>query len=162
MPDVVDKQAFLSNFFYLLSETFESPAGASSAYLDKGTGLFDSLTTLSAEQASKRITTDGTSVAAQVVHTQCYLNVLRRYMQGHKERANWAESWQTTSVTPAQWDALQADLKSTYEQLRTELDKVKNWNDDAVGGSLAILVHSAYHLGAMRQIMRVVTQDTPA
>lgn len=39
------------------------------------------------------------------------------------------------------------------------LQKVQNWNDDRpIGGALAIVVHTAYHLGEIRQAMCLVKQ----
>ena len=53
----------------LLKETFEGPAQTGpSAYLDKGTGLFQTLDEVNAEAASTQSRTGGSTVAAHTEH----------------------------------------------------------------------------------------------
>lgn len=157
MSEMIRRENFTSNLFALLVETFEGPPKPSSAYLDQKTGLFHTLNSISAEAASKPITGDGTSIAAQVEHTRFYLDVLGQFMDGRTERVNWQASWQVRGVTPEAWEALKEDLKATYERISQKLRNIETWRDDEVGDSMAIVVHTAYHLGAIRQIMRVIT-----
>jgi hypothetical protein len=40
------------------------------------------------------------------------------------------------------------------------LQSIEDWNDERpFGGALAIAVHTAYHLGEIRQAMCIVKQD---
>jgi hypothetical protein len=157
MSTMIRPEDFTRNLFTLLIETFESPPRPSSAYLDQKTGLFDTLCHVSAEEASKPITENGTSIAAQVEHTRFYLDVLEQFMNGRMEKVNWQDSWKLKEVTPEAWETLKGDLKATYERISRKLKGIEAWGDDEVGDSMAIVVHTAYHLGAIRQIMRVVT-----
>ena len=144
---------FTNNLFTLLSETFESPSDSSSFYLDQQAGFLSTLNHVSAEQASKSITPRGTSVAAQVEHTRFYLEALMQFMDGRTERIDWRKSWRPSDVTPEAWDELKREMKASYERLMRKLRETERWGDDEVCDSLSILVHSAYHLGAIRQIL---------
>lgn len=156
MTTTIRAEDFTNNLFTLLTETFESSPKPSSAYLDQKTGLFDTLSHVSAEEASRPITADGTSIAAQVEHTRFYLDVLGQFMEGRTEKVDWQHSWRVREVTPEAWETLKQDLKAAYEQVRQQLKRVESWGDDEVGDGMAIAVHTAYHLGAIRQIRRVV------
>ena len=157
MPDTIRTEDFTNNLRTLLTETFESPQKPSTAYLDHGTGLFDTLAKLSVEEAAKPITEGGTSVARQVKHIRFYIDVLEQIMDGSTVEADWQDSWLVGEVTPEVWGVLKADLRASYERLSQKLNTIETWGDEEVGDSMAIVVHTAYHLGALRQIVRVVT-----
>ena len=157
MPDTIRTADFVNNLFTLLTETFESPLGASSAYLDQSAGLFTTLAGLSAKQASKPITPTGTSVAAQVEHIRFYLDVVEQFMNGRTEKVDWTESWQTQEVTFEAWEGLRGDLDAAHKSVIKTFRNIDTWDDDEIGDSLAILIHTAYHLGAIRQIVKVIT-----
>ena len=76
-------------------------------------------------------------------------------MQGATGKIDWAQSWLVGAVTPAEWDELRESLRRTYEAFAERLRAVEHWGDEEVGDSLAILVHTAYHLGAIRQLARL-------
>jgi hypothetical protein len=69
---------------------------------------------------------------------------------------DWKESWKLTSVTPEEWDTLRADLRKTYEHTATLVKRFDRWDEDELGGALSVLTHSAYHLGAMRQLLKAL------
>ncbi len=156
MPNTIRTEDFTNNLRTLLTETFESPQKPLTAYLDHGTGLFNTLDKLSVEQAAKPITEGGASVAGQVKHTRSYIDVLKQIMNGATVEADWPGSWQVGEVTPEVWSALKADLREGYERLSQRLNTIETWGDEEVGDSVAIVVHTVYHLGALRQIVRVV------
>ena len=157
MSETIATNDFVDNLFALLVETFESPPRPGSAYLDQKAGLFDTLNAVSAEQASRPVAEGGTSIAAQVEHTRFYLDAIEQFMNGRTEKVNWQESWQVEQVTPEAWERLKQDLKAAYENVTVKLKSTETWGDDEVGDSMAMVVHTAYHLGAIRQMMRVVT-----
>ena len=136
----------------LLTETFESVQGA---YLDKGTSLFETLATISAEQASRPVSARCASLAAQVAHTRYYLEVTSRYIGGEVPTdVDWTTSWQIVAVTPEEWTRLNQELRDTYGQVRALLASITDWNvGDRLGEALLTVVHSAYHLGEIRQAL---------
>lgn len=66
---------FTQALVLLLDETFDQVHGI---YLDKGTSLFETLATISAEEASIPVGGKCATLAAQVKHIAFYLDVLER------------------------------------------------------------------------------------
>ena len=136
----------------LLDETFERVHGI---YLDRGTSLFETLETISAEEASRPVSATCASIAAQVEHVRFYLEVLGRYARGEAVgKVDWEASWRLTTVTPEEWDALKGRLRDTHRDILALVGDAGTWdNEDAIGGSMAIVAHTAYHLGEIRQAL---------
>lgn len=151
MPDDL-KDLLHHNLAFLLEETFASPPPTSgNAYLDTATGWGPTLASLSAEEASQALLHGGTTIAGHVEHARFYLEVLLRYAAGRGERVDWADSWQVHEVTPVAWEALKETFLDTCLRAHDTLLERDSWDDHALGAALAILAHSAYHLGAVRQ-----------
>lgn len=146
-------QDFTNNLFQLMEETFESKHHG--IYLDKGTSLFETLETVSAEKASIPVGGKCASLAAQVAHVTFYLEVLERYVvYNDTSRVDWGEIWRTVEkVTPEEWDEYKHKLKEAYLRMDKLFHGNPTWNEDSIGGSLAIVVHTAYHLGEIRQAL---------
>ena len=144
---------FTSNLRALLTETFESVQGI---YLDRGTSLTETLAQLNAEQASKPLIADGSTIAGHVEHIRFYIRVLNAYIDGvNADKIDWKQSWLTHTVTDVEWDGIRASLRDDYQALLAHLESIENWDADRpLGGALAIVVHTAYHLGAIRQMMK--------
>ena len=147
------KDAFLTSLAYLLRETFEgSPEGQPSAYLDRGVGVFATLEKLSAEQASSAF--NSTTIAAQTEHAKFYLDRLCEFIGGRTEKVNWEQSWLIETVNETEWDALRDGVRKSYENALRCFADLEDWNEKNVGMALGILAHTAYHLGAIRQIAK--------
>ncbi len=153
----VRREDFTGNLFTFLVETFEGPPKSASAYLDQKAGLFDTLEHLSADRASQPVTEGATSIAAQVEHIRFYMDVLEQFMDGRTEKVDWKDSWGVQKVTPEAWATLKRDLKAAYDSVTEKFESTNEWGDDEVGDRLAIVVHTAYHLGAIRQMVKVIT-----
>ena len=140
---------------YLLRETFEgSPPDKPSAYLDRGVGFFATLDGLSADAASHEFY--GTTIAAQTEHAKFYLDRLCEYINGRSEPVNWDDSWLIETVNAAEWDALRSSARASYENTLRELAKTHAWSEMQIGMAIGLVAHSAYHLGAIRQISKTV------
>ena len=152
MDKMIKQEDYLNNLFSLLDETFENTHGI---YLDKDTSLFRTLETVSAQEASIPVGGKCASLAAQVAHVTFYLEVLERYVvYNDTTPADWGEIWRTVEkVTPEEWDGLKAKLKDAYRRIEKMFRDNEVWDDDSIGGSLAIIVHTAYHLGEIRQAL---------
>lgn len=153
MTKQIDQALFATELFDILDETFETHHGI---YLDKGTSLFQTLATISADEASRPVGNKCASLAAQVAHVNFYLEVLERYLlTGQGEKVDWGAIWRTVeAVTPEEWAALNDQLKATYQRVLTMLRGFESWaEEDRIGGALAIVVHTAYHLGEIRQAL---------
>ena len=55
--------------------------------------------------------------------------------------------------SPAEWDNYKLSLEQTYRRIEKIFRENSVWNEDTVGGAMAILVHTAYHLGEIRQAL---------
>lgn len=141
----------------LLDETFgEHHHGI---YIDKGTSLFETLAPVTAEEASRPASSRSASVAAHVQHVAFYLRVLQKVIRKEPVgEIDWREIWQRARpVTPAEWDAIRNELRKEYAGVLALLNESATWDvEESFGGSMAIVVHTAYHLGAIRQALAVV------
>lgn len=153
------KRDFVESAAYLLRESFEgSPEGQGSAFLDKGVGFFSTLDALDAGAASK--TFYGTTVAAQTEHAKFYLDRLCEYMNGRTERVNWDDSWLIETVNEDEWAALRSAFRNTYENTLKTIASIEDWPERRVGEAVAMVAHSAYHLGAIRQIAKAAASGS--
>lgn len=152
MTELIQPETFRSVLLALLDETFDNTHGI---YLDKDTSLFRTLETVSAQDASIPVGGKCASLAAQVTHVIFYLEVLERYVvHNDSSRVDWGEIWRTVEkITPEEWNALKAKLEATYRRIEKLFHENEVWNEDSMGGVLAMVVHSAYHLGEIRQAL---------
>jgi hypothetical protein len=137
----------------LLTETFDSVNGY---YLDKGTSLFETLATISAAQASIPVGGKCATLAAQVAHTAFYLETLETVVRsGQFTRVDWNEIWSTVvAVDDAGWDALKLRLANARDLIRTLISDTQDWpSAREIGGAIAMIAHTAYHLGEIRQAL---------
>ena len=149
----ISVKTFNKELFEILEETFEIHHGV---YLDKGTSFFDTLNQISAEGASIQIGNKCATIAAQVEHVILYLEILGRHITGEEVGdVDWDAIWnQVSGVTAPEWNDLNKRLKNAYDRLKEILGSIQDWDwNDAIGGSMAILVHTAYHLGEIRQAL---------
>ena len=148
-------ERFTEELDALLGETFEQVRGI---YLDRGTSLFETLATIDAEEASRPVSATCASIAAQVEHVRFYLEVLERYLRGEAVgKVDWQASWQLTRVTPDEWEALKGRLRDAYASVTAVIKSFETWDgENDIGGALAIVVHTAYHLGEIRQALCTV------
>ncbi len=154
---MIKKEDFLNNIFKLLRETFEgSPEGEGSAYLDRRAGVFTMIEKISAETASRSIGETDATIAAHLEHARHYTVALVEFMNGRTEAVNWDESWLVKTVDETEWNLLKENVRRDYEKAIETFQSVENWDDDKVGDAMAIVVHTAYHLGAIRQIAKSI------
>ena len=146
---------YKASLFRILDETFEN---VQSMYLEGGTSLFETLEGVPATVASQPVSATCASIAGQVDQTRFYLEVMTRFARGEQvEEIDWDATWQTVEVTDDEWTALKGRLREAYRAVRAVLDEDATWdNEYAVGGSMAILAHTAYHLGEIRQALCTV------
>jgi hypothetical protein len=150
----ISANAFVESVAYLLRETFEgSPEGQPSAYLDRGIGIFSTLAGINAEGASTEFT--GTTIAAQTEHAKFYLDRICEFINGRTENVNWEDSWLIETVNETEWQALQASVRNSYEETLRCLAAVEDWSEGIrTGMAIGMVAHTAYHLGAIRQIAK--------
>lgn len=151
MEKVIQQKNFLNNLFSLYDETFETHHGI---YLDNNTSLLTTLESISAQEASIPVGGKCASLAAQVTHVIFYLELLEKYfLKQDVGKVDWGEIWRTVEkISPDEWEELKKKLRETYLRLDKLFRDTENWDDeDTVGAAMAIVVHTAYHLGEIRQ-----------
>ena len=155
MANQIKAEDFSANLFKLMQETFETPSGI---FLDKNTSLFQTLETVSAQEASIPVGGKCASLAAQVAHVTFFIEAFERFaIHQDTSPVDWGKIWRTVEkVTPEEWDTLKNNLKQTYERINNLFHENKTWNEDTIGGALSIVVHTAYHLGEIRQALCVL------
>lgn len=138
----------------LLEETFERHHGI---YTNRGTSLLETLADVTAEEASRPLAGDSGTLAAQVEHTAFYLEVLLRAMAGETvENVDWEAIWaQERTADAAQWDAAKARLERAYRAVQARIADDSPWTEERLY-VLAIVAHSAYHLGVIRHAIAVL------
>jgi hypothetical protein len=149
---------FTSALYSMLDETFDNVQGF---FLDKGTSLFETLATISAAEASIPVGGKCATLAAQVKHVAFYLDVLEKAVRTQQfERNDWGKIWRETSaVTPEEWDALKAALRASYNRIKALINDTPEWlSEQQIGGAIATIVHTAYHLGEIRQALCSIKQ----
>ncbi|MBA2494602.1 MAG: DinB family protein [Acidobacteria bacterium] len=152
----INQEFFTNNILSLLKETFEGSSPAGSAYLDRGVGVLNTIDKVLAEKASQSIGENGATIAAHLDHARFYLVILLEFMNGRTEKVDWDESWTVRTVNETQWNSLKENTKKAYQKVTKTFQTIEDWDDDKVGGAMAIVVHTAYHLGAIRQIAKSI------
>ncbi len=149
----MENQDFTNNLFAFMDETFEGKH--SGIFLDRDTSLFQTLETVSAAEASIPVGGKCASLAAQVAHVIFFIESWERYaLQGDTSPRDWGYIWRTVEkVTPEEWQDYKNKLKEAYLRLDKLFHENQTWDEDTIGGTLSIVVHTAYHLGEIRQAL---------
>ena len=140
-----------------IDETFSRVHGM---YLDKGTTLYETLATVTAEEASRSASPKTATIAAQVEHIRFYLDVLEEIIrtQEFEKKYDWRKIWETVGeVTPEQWEDLKRRLHQSHDRVLATINSFEEWDGPYdIGGAISIVAHTAYHLGGIRQALGVI------
>jgi hypothetical protein len=147
------EQDFANSLFVYMEETFEPKHHG--IFLDKGTSLFETLGTVSAQEASIPVGGKCASLAAQVAHLTFYIESFERYtLYDDTSPRDWGLIWRTVEkVTPGEWEDLRNKLWEAYRRMDKMFRENKTWDEDRMIGAFSIVVHTAYHLGEIRQAL---------
>jgi hypothetical protein len=143
----------------LLIEIFDGPPGDEAYILNPGDpGLLRQLEPISAATASTRPSPSKPPIAAHVHHVHYGLSLINRWMAGEENPfagADWNASWRITSVTEEEWRALVSKLREASVTWRETATKRQAWDPVDAAGAISSVAHTAYHLGAIRQILAI-------
>ena len=156
MTSQIQAEHFTANIYGLLDETFDNVQGY---FLDKGTSMFETLATVSAEEASIPVGGQCATLAAQVKHVAFYLQVIEEALRSQEfKKQDWDKIWRETSaVSPDEWEAIKSELRERYDRIKTFINETTEWsNERLIGGVIATIVHTAYHLGEIRQALCIL------
>jgi hypothetical protein len=151
MPDNTMHDLFTQSLLLTFEEAFENVHGM---FLDKGTSMFETLATISAEEASRPVGAKCASIAAQVEHVRFVLDLTVQFATGNPPaKVDWDEIWRTVrEVTPEEWEASKQRLRASYQDLIQTVKSMPGWEGpNVMRGTMAVVAHIAYHLGEIRQ-----------
>lgn len=157
MVEQISKEHFLEAFIVLMVETFES---GRAGYLNRGTSIFETLGTITAEEASRPVSADCATIAAHVAHMTVALDFSVHLFRGERLQVDWGEIWRTVrEITDEEWRASQEVLRENYVAF-CELAKTTRWqNAHEIEGALEVLAHNAYHLGEIRHALCTIKPE---
>ncbi len=120
-------------------------------------GILGTLSSVSAGTASR---SPGKGMATIAAHASHLLFALRLAAESLTDPdaykgADWDSDWKRNEVDEKAWREIRAGLKNVHEALHAGIAGNLPWNDaNFLKGALAVIAHGAYHLGAIRQILR--------
>lgn len=150
-------QRALSN---MLTEIFDGPPQEAYVLNQGDPGLLRQLDTIDANMAMQRPIPEKPGIAGHVDHVHLGFLLLNRWAGGETspwEGADFNTSWQRT-VTEDQWRTLRDDLRTEAEKWRNVMAARTDWNDMSASIALSTAAHTAYHLGAIRQILAALNR----
>ena len=155
-------ETVLKPFLDIFREVYIGKEGEHTWVIDAqpGHGFTAAIHELSAAQASTPLVPGGTTIAAHTEHLRWSLYFALEFFEGRTPSSKWEESWKVREVDQQQWEQLQQDLLVAYDKVQHAVESVKDWsNEFLVTGTLALLPHAAYHLGAVKQLITFVKKD---
>lgn len=137
----------------VLKEAFEGGQNSWTYFIDNrpGTGMLATLDALSAVQASQPSGAGGGTIAAHVHHVCFSLAEAASFIRGDHSPRDWSQSWAVKTVDDAAWSELRARARRAYEDLMRAIESHALTDEMAFGGTMGVVAHMAYHLGAIRQ-----------
>jgi hypothetical protein len=98
-------------------------------------------------------------LAAQVKHVAFHLDYIEKYFRDpNPPQADWGEIWRTVNlVTTEEWQSIQSELRTNYDRILNLFKTAPTWSsENEIGTALAVVVHTAYHLGEIRQALCIL------
>jgi hypothetical protein len=142
----------------LFTEAYEGPADPTSTWFtdnEPGCAVLGTLDRLSAEQASVPFGQGaGSTIASHAEHLRWSLALSNALVRGEIVSGDWEQSWSVRTATATEWDDLRSALRREFETLRQTMRSQTDLPEQYVTAGIAIIAHGAYHLGAIRQIVR--------
>ncbi|CAN5680863.1 hypothetical protein BH11ARM2_BH11ARM2_33730 [soil metagenome] len=141
----------------LLREAFEGRVDGNDYtwFVEGREGVFDALASVDAETASRRTTPNSPTLAAHAYHMLYLLRSANTWQGKPSPKGNWESSWAKQTATQQEWAELAEAIRHEYASYLAWFAANEEWNqEDIYVGALATLPHVAYHLGAMRHLVR--------
>jgi hypothetical protein len=155
MPTLIDQ----------FRETFEGETQKGMTWItDGGAGsaIFGIVDSLSPAEAYAAPTPGARSIAAHVEHLRFSLDLTHERMLGKDPKADWASSFNLPGgASDASWNTLKGELRRAYDAVLGVIEKDRQTPPEKMVplylvGLAAMTAHNAYHLGAIRQMVKAV------
>ncbi|QDU27660.1 hypothetical protein ETAA8_27490 [Anatilimnocola aggregata] len=142
----------------LLSETMLRADKQAAYIINQGEpGLVDTLKFLSAKKASTSPRAGGKPIVSHANHVLYGLDIVNRAMRGDQTafaHADWNVAWKLVQVSDSEWAELIDKLERTANDVIDIVTTNQQWDEISFTGCFASAGHAAYHLGAIRQMLR--------
>jgi hypothetical protein len=152
----IQSEHFTKVLFALLDETFDNIHGF---YLDRNASMFETLANITADEASTPVGGKCGTLAAQVKHVAFHLDYIEKYFHNpNPPQVDWGEIWRTVNhVTPEEWQSIHSELRTNYNRILNIFKTAPAWSsENEIGIAMAVVVHTAYHLGEIRQALCIL------
>jgi len=159
----ISSEALVEAVASLLEEIHVGPPDPRATWITSNrpnSGFLGTLDGVPASVASQAPAPGLNTIAAHAAHLLFALSLALRAMHGENPYAGakWEESWRTQAVDDAAWSALRSELRRVHGELVAAIRRGPPLEDpDVFKGTIALVGHGAYHLGAMQAIHRLVT-----
>ncbi len=143
----------------LLREVFFGvPEGLNYTWFVQGReAIFPSLAALSAKDAGRVPGPGIASIAAHANHALFALRGVNGNFGFPEPEGDWESSWVEPRFDEAVWTELQREIQVEYAKLVKGIEDLPaEVEQDLMNSTLATLPHMAFHLGAIRQLMKSV------
>lgn len=152
-------------FVEIFRESFEgvAPGNQYTWYVQGKEAIFDALDSVTADQASHLIPGARATIGAQANHLCYYLHLFNVHSRGEEEAGDWEGSWAKQTFDETEWKDVAARTRKEYDEAyawykaQAESDEDFATNEKAVY-VVANIAHAAYHLGAIRALLPIITQ----
>lgn len=142
---------------YMLQECFEGrPDGQDYTWFVEGReAILPTLDQVDAGAASIKPNEATSSIAGHANHILYALRGANAHQGGEAPEGTWEDSWRKQAVTENEWNQLRSSIRAEYESVLNWYRTNRDWSDSGVAhGTVAMLPHMAFHLGAIQQIRR--------
>lgn len=119
-------------------------------------GLIETLKPLSAKLVSTPPAPGRKPVVSHANHVLYGIELANRALQGETgvyESADWNLAWKLEAVSESEWKDLIDRIEQQSNLLLDQVGQPREWNEIMYTGVCSIAAHTAYHLGAIRQIL---------
>jgi hypothetical protein len=145
-----------------LRETLFRPDSKFAFLLNPGDlGMVDTLRSLSAERASTAPGPGRKPVVSHANHVLYGIELANRALSGEQgvyEGADWKVAWKLETVSESEWQDIVSRLEQQSKLFIEQVNEPREWDELTLTGSFSIAAHTAYHLGAIRQMLLDVTR----
>lgn len=136
----------------------EDPARTWFTDNEDGSGLLGSVRNISAGTAFAEPLVGLDSIAAHIQHAAYYIDLATKAFRGENvyARADWKGSWVLVERNAEEWERIRQGFESSINLLNAVFKGGIDLSDSNLRkGALALVAHTAWHLGAVRQLLVV-------
>ena len=154
-----DKSSFRDATAELLREAFEGVKDGSKStwFVEKKEAILPSISQLSAEQASQRGPNGLASIGAHTRHIAFILHWGNACHGDVPPTGSWEDTWKQNEFSDQEWNDLRLEIDSRYRAYLNWFSQNSDWSHEVgVIAPIALLPHVAFHLGAIRQLIKIL------